>query len=84
MTEGGRRQNPWRFTTAGIEFAAVFGVFVAAGYALDTWVTKFGAVCTVWGAVIGFGCALHRLLKQARQAGHFDDDDFEDPGEDSR
>ena len=83
MEDSGRQQNPWRYTTAGLEFTVIFAAFVGIGYLLDTWLLGEPGPFTVWGAVIGFATALYRLIKQAKQAGGFDKDDhyYDDPSD---
>lgn len=71
MAEGKKWQDPWRYTTVGLEFTAIFGMFVAAGLMLDRWL-DLKPVFTVWGGIIGFAAALRQLLRRARQARNFD------------
>lgn len=75
----GRRPNPLRLSTAGVEFIIIFGALLAGGYLLDSW-TGWSPAGTVWGAMLGFAAAMYRLLKQAQAAKHYTDED--EPQED--
>jgi len=70
MTEGRKWQDPWRYTTVGLEFTVIFALFVGAGMFLDRWL-ELKPVFTVWGAILGFAAALRQLLRRARQASDF-------------
>jgi len=72
-----KKVNPLRLSTAGVEFITIFGILLAAGYFLDRW-TGWTPAGTVWGAMLGFGVAMYRLLKQAQAAKHYTDEEEEE------
>ncbi len=69
-------RNVMRYTTAGLEFFAIFGLFLLAGYLLDRQFATLPGFMLLGGA-IGFGAALRRLIREAvemrRQAERDDD-----------
>ena len=48
----------------GIEFIAVIGVFIAAGYGVDRWLGSLPGF-TIAGFALGFAGGLYRLIRQA-------------------
>ena len=54
-----------RYLTIGVEFIAVFLIFVAIGFAIDQ---RWGRppIFTMVGMVIGFAAAMYRLLRLAQ------------------
>jgi len=55
-----------RFATLGVEFIAIFGAAVAAGFWADRrWATE--PALTLTGAVIGFAGGMFRMVRVARQ-----------------
>ncbi len=83
MRDGKRRLNPLRLSTAGVEFIGTFGLLLGGGYLLDRWLDQWVTTrpaLTIWGGVIGFAFALHRLVKQAK-AGAKDSEDRDDETE---
>ena len=62
-----RKQPNWRqYSSVGLEFAGIFGMFLAAGILLDRHAGSTPAN-TVVGTVIGFGAALYWLLRRAQE-----------------
>lgn len=80
MTDGEKKRNPLRMSTAGIEFAGVFGFFLVMGYLADSLGGKLFETyqiyptLTIIGAIAGFFSALYRLLKQARSVQNHQDE----------
>ena len=65
MSDLSDRHNLLRFTSAGIEFIAIFGLMLAGGMWLDSrYDTSPGYALT--GAVWGFAGGLYRLIRQAK------------------
>ena len=55
-----------RYLTIGIEFIAVFSIFLVAGIVLDRrW--SSAPICTVIGMVLGFAGAMYRIIRVARE-----------------
>jgi F0F1-type ATP synthase assembly protein I len=81
----GRRRNPLRLSTAGVEFIGTFALLLAGGYLLDSWLGRWittRPAFTIWGGVIGFAFALYRLVKQAKSGAAdnepYDENDYEE------
>ena len=77
MSGNSQPKNPLRLATSGFEFILTFMFFLAGGIALDRWINTTPAF-TVWGAILGFGGALYRLLKQVKSASGLDTPDRKD------
>ncbi len=63
---GDDRDNPAGYWTIGVEFAVIFLAGVGVGYLLDWWTDSLPGFLLL-GAALGFGAALHRLIRQARE-----------------
>ena len=74
-------QNLYRYAAAGMEFAILFGMWVAAGWWMDRWLGTV-PVFTLSGSLIGFAAALYRLVRQVRQLPGESDERDKPPGSD--
>jgi len=67
MSEKWQRRNYLlRYTTVGLEFAIIVGLFVWIGFMLDRRF-QITPVLTVWGTGIGFGVGIYRLVRIGRE-----------------
>ena len=62
-----RRPDLLRYSTAGIQFIATFGVFLGGGLWLDFRLDTLPGFTLLLGAV-GFGLALWRLVRRGQEA----------------
>jgi F0F1-type ATP synthase assembly protein I len=66
MTPESKRVDLWQYTTLGLEFVVMFGLFVAGGYWLDGRMNTM-PLWTLIGAGVGFVGGLYRLVRSARE-----------------
>lgn len=56
----------FRYSSAGVEFIVVFGIFLGIGFWVDRALNTLPGFMLL-GGCIGLGTALNRLLRQTRQ-----------------
>ncbi len=83
MTPDPKRVDLWQYTTLGMEFVVMFGLFVAGGYWLDARM-KTMPLWTLIGAGVGFVGGLYRLVRSARELDRRSQQKPPPPGPDDR